>query len=241
MKTLLETVVEECVFKKRLNRFVGEAVIDDGVERLHITNTGRLKEYLVEGKRCLATPIKGRKLKYRLLAVEDEGGYAVIDTRTQSKAFEAAVDQSLICGIEGCSVKAKEPIIGRSRFDYLLECGDSEVIVETKSAVLKGPLGEAMYPDCPSDRGLRHISHLRRLHGEGWRVAIIFTAALPGALCFKPYLEGDPRIYEALGKAYLEGVPIIAYSISMTRDGRVLLEKPCLPMCSDWVDSITQD
>lgn len=238
MNQLLQVGVIDCVFKRRLNRFVGEALVNGKLERIHITNTGRLEEYLVDGRNCLVIPINGRKLKYRLVAVEDTGGYAIIDTRTQSRAFEAAVERSLICGVEGCRIKGKEPRVGNSKFDYLLECSSGKVLVETKSAVLRGPHGEAMYPDCPSDRGLRHINHLIELHRAGRRVAIIFTAALPGATCFKPYREGDPRIYDALGNAHREGVPILAYSIRMTRDGRVLLENPCLPLCSDWIDSL---
>lgn len=238
MNRLLHVPVVGCVFIKRLNRFVGEALIGGSPGRIHITNTGRLTEYLTEGRRCLATPIRGRKLQYRLVAVEDMGAYAVIDTRTQSRAFEAAVEASLICGIRGCRVSRKEPRVGEDRFDYILDCPGGEIVVETKSAVLRGPNDEAMYPDCPSDRGLRHIRHITRLHSQGVRVALVFTAALPGAKCFKPYREGDPRIYEALSTAYIAGVPIIAYSIRMEQDGSVIIENPCLPLCRDWISRL---
>lgn len=231
---LLRLDVVECIFKARLNRFVGEALIGGRLEAVHITNTGRLKEYLVEGRRCLAAPIGGRRLKYRLIGVEDPPRYAVIDTGTQSRAFEEAVKRGLICGLGGCRVAGREHVVEGGRLDYLLDCGSKRLLVESKSAVLRGPRGEAMYPDCPSDRGLRHVKQLVRLHESSVGVAIVFTAGMPGASCFKPHLEGDPRIYKALREAYRAGVPVIAYSIAMTRDGRVILENPCLPLCRDW-------
>lgn len=234
---LFKLDVVDCIFKARLNRFVGEALIGGRPEAVHITNTGRLKEYLVEGRRCLAAPIKGRRIKYRLVGVEDQSRYAVIDTRTQSRAFEEAVKRGLICGLEGCRIAGREPLVETGRLDYLLDCGSRRLLVETKSAVLRGPRGEAMYPDCPSDRGLRHVKLLVRLHESNVGVAIVFTAGMPGASCFKPYLEGDPRIYEALREAYEAGVPIIAYSIAVARDGLVTLENPCLPLCRDWTSS----
>ena len=232
---LIQLPVRDCVFLERLNRFVAEVLIDGRVERAHITNTGRLKELLVKGRRCKVTGINGRRLRYRLVALEDRDGYAVIDTRTQSRAFEAAVERELLCFFHGCRIAGKEPSVGRGRLDYVLDCNGSRVLVETKSAVLRGSSGEAMYPDCPTRRGVRHVRELIRLKNGGARVAIVFIAAFPGARCFKPFREGDPQLYDELTKALAGGLEVKALGIYMNNSGIVYLEKPCLKLCDDWV------
>ena len=203
--------------------------------QVHITNTGRLEEFLAEGRKCKIIKINGKKLKYRLVGIEDRGGYAIIDTRTQSLAFEAAVDRGSLCFFHNCRVKLREPKISRGRLDYVLTCPNGEVIVETKSAVLRGPNNEAMYPDCPSTRGVRHVEELIRLHRAGENAAIVFIGAFPGASCFKPYREGDPQLYKVLTNALLQGLEIHALSISMDESGMVHLGKTCLPLCNDWL------
>jgi len=226
-----------CVFSRRLNRFVAEVIVGGEKVLAHVTNTGRLYDVLVPGRECVLTPIRGRKLSYRLVAVEAGEGYAIIDTRTQAAAFEAALAAGALCFLKGCRLKAREPRIPGGRADYLLDCDGRNVIVELKSAVLRGPRGEAMYPDCPSDRGVKHIHELASLAARGERTAIVFVAALPGARCFKPYAQGDPRVPEALREAAKAGVEI--YSFSLHYDPRtrtVNLEEPCLPVCLEASD-----
>jgi len=223
----------DCVFSRRLNRFVAEVTVAGERVLAHVTNTGRLHDILVRGRKCVLAPLRGRKLSFRLIAVETEPGrYAVIDTRTQAAAFEAALASNSLCFLKDCVVKAREPRIPGGRADYLLDCGGREVVVELKSAVLRGPRGEAMYPDCPSDRGVRHINELARLASQGSTAAIVFVAALPGARCFRPYPEGDPRIPEALRRAAEAGVGVYSFSLYYDPATRaVKLEEPCLPVC----------
>ncbi|WP_461864302.1 DNA/RNA nuclease SfsA, partial [Thermococcus sp.] len=99
-----------------------------------------------------------------------------------------------------------------------------------KSAVLRsGEKGEyAMYPDCPSLRGQKHIRELIRLRGEGKRAMIFFVGALPGVKRFRPHAGGDPKIAELLNEARDRGVEIHALSLALLPDGRVVLERPSL-------------
>lgn len=187
----------------------------------------------------MVTPIKGRKLHYRLVGVEHRSGlYAVIDTLTQMKALEKAVEKGLIPRLKGCKIQARNPRIGGSTLDYMLECNGQKLAVEVKSAVLEGPHGEAMYPDCPTDRGVRHVKELARLTSStSMKPLIIMVAAFPGARCFKPYREGDPRLYNELTKAVESGVQLLAVGLYMDEEGIVYLENPGIEPCRDWIQA----
>lgn len=220
-----------CTLKGRLNRFVVEALVDGRVERLHNTNTGRLSDVLIPGRACLAYRIGGPKLSYRLAAVEYGGGYALVDTTLQARAFEEAAASGLLPWLRGCRVAGRNPRVPAGMLDYRLDCGGVEVLVELKSAVMRGPRGEAMYPDCPTDRGYRHVRWMAEARARGARVLLAFIAAFPAARCFKPNFEADPRTARAIVDAWRSGVEVRALSLEATADGWVLLVNPDLPLC----------
>ncbi|USG99657.1 DNA/RNA nuclease SfsA [Thermococcus argininiproducens] len=221
---LLKLPIIKCTFIKRLNRFVGLVEVNGEIKKALITNTGRLEEFMIKGRKAFCIPKQGGKTDFILIGfLEKNGRGAVIDTRIQAKAFEKAVELGLIPWLRGCRIKQKEVKIGSSRLDYLLECNGEEVWVEMKSAVLRD--GEyAMYPDCPSIRGQKHIKELINLKDSGKRAMIIFIGALPGAKKFKPYEKGDPKIAELLKEAKEKGVEIRGISISLLLNGEIILE-----------------
>lgn len=228
---LLRLKTVPCTFLKRLNRFVALVEVDGRERKALITNTGRLEEFMVPGRKAFCTPKSGGKTEFVLVAFEDlDGKGAIIDTRTQAKAFERAVELNLVHWLSGCRIKRKEVRVGNSRLDYLFECPHGEVYAEMKSAVLRGgERGEyAMYPDCPSVRGQRHIGELIGLARSGQKAMIFFIGAIPGVEKFRPYKKGDPEIARLLSEARKAGVEVHALSISLLPDGRVVLERPSL-------------
>ena len=62
-------------FVRRVNRFVAEVMIDQKTERVHVKNTGRLRELLLPGAKVTlqkaADP--SRKTAYDLISVYKEG------------------------------------------------------------------------------------------------------------------------------------------------------------------------
>ena len=235
---LVDTSVVHGRLIKRLNRFTVEVNISGEVVNAHLTNTGRLREYIINGKQALLMRISAPKLKYRVVAVEDGDAYAIIDTLTQAKAFEYAFNKGLIRRFKGCGIIGKNPRIYDSMLDYIIECGGCTYYMEMKSAVLRGPNREAMYPDCPSIRGRRHIKTLINIVEAGNRGLLMFVAGFPGAKCIKPYEEGDPEVDRLMKKAYISGVDIIGISIYMDNEGIIYLEDDDLPICRKWIDSI---
>ncbi|WRS53685.1 DNA/RNA nuclease SfsA [Thermococcus sp. SY098] len=222
---LLKLPIVEGEFIERINRFVGLVRIDGEVKRALITNTGRLEEFMVKGRKCFCIPKQGGKTDFVLIAFEDKNSKgAIIDTRIQARAFEKAVELGLISWLKDCHIKKREVKIGASRLDYLLDCSGEEIWVEMKSAVLRE--GEyAMYPDCPSLRGQKHIRELIKLRERSKRAMIIFIGALPDVKRFKPYVKGDPEIARLLKEAKDRGVEIKALSIALLPSGEIILER----------------
>ena len=215
----------EGVIIDRLNRFTVEASIGGLRVYTHLTNTGRLKDIIIRGRRGLFIGISGRKLRYRLVAVEDNGLYAVVDTLTQNRVFRELVDRGYIPWLRGCRVESINPRFEGEVFDFLLSPGP--IYVETKSAVLR--FGAcAAYPDCPTLRGRRHISKLIEMFKRGIKVYLVFIAALPNVKCFTPYVEGDPEIYRLVSEAIDVGVDVKAISIYMDSEGTIYLSDPDL-------------
>lgn len=94
-----------------------------------------------------------------------------------------------------------------SLLDYLFDCRGDKVYLEVKSAVLRDGR-YAMYPDCPSSRGRRHLKELRDYVRRGGRGIVLFIAALPEVEAFRPNDCGDPEIRQLLREAYQIDVKI---------------------------------
>ena len=204
-----------CVILGRLNRFVVEALMGGVRVRAYNTNTGRLEELLVEGRVAYCTAKRRARTDAELVAVECCGAAALVNTRLQEALFQHLVETGMVSRLRGCRVEARAPRVGGSRLDYLLDCGGERVYVELKSAVLRGPEGQALYPDAPTERGRRHARLLASLAREGRRAALVFIAGFPGATRLQPYRLGDPAYPDALLEALRAGVEAWALGLHL--------------------------
>ncbi len=176
--------------------------------RAHINNTGRLQEFLIRGREafCFKTSGKG-KTGFRLFAVKEKELGALIDTQLQMRAFEKAWEMDLLPWLRKCRFIRRNAKLGSSLIDYLFDCGGDHMYLEVKSAVLRED-SFAMYPDCPSLRGQRHVEDLIDWAREGGRAMVVFMAALPGVRAFKPNRSADARIDELLVRAQRKRIKI---------------------------------
>lgn len=220
---------QECRLIERLNRFVVKIEIKGNYHPAHITNTGRLSELLVKGRQafCFRTHHQG-KTDFRLFAIEECGLGALIDTQLQMKAFEKALERNLIPWFEGCRILKRNARLGASRIDYLLDCNGKAVYLEVKSTVLREE-EHAMYPDCASERGRKHIKELSSYVKEGGAGILLFIVALPHITVFKPNKAADAELHDALKEADKAGVEIRAIGLYYNpKDAGVYLFEPDL-------------
>lgn len=212
----------DCELIKRLNRFTVQVMVGGEASLAHLTNTGRLREYIVYGREGLCSVIRGPKLKYRLIAVKDIEGYAILDTLTQSKVFEYLLERRLIPWLTECVLRKRNFKLVSEVIDYVLECFDGVRLAELKSAVLRVDNNYASYPDCPTVRGRRQIKVLAD-YSSIFKPYVIFIASLPNVTGFKPYCQGDPEIIHVMRYASEKGVMFKAINMYLDVNRWVVL------------------
>lgn len=223
-----------CQILRRINRFVVEVNINNRIEKAHINNTGRLREFLVNGQVGYCRRIKGKKLKYRLFAVKNKEYASLIDTNLQEKSFIKLLNNNHIPWLKNCVLVARNVHLNNSLIDFLVKCNNQYVYTELKSAVLRYQQIYAAYPDCPTIRGRKQIRELIKHVEEGGKSLIVFMAALPHVKEFKPYKHGDQVIAELLREAREKGVLIKAINIYYDPINRsIVLANPDLPVILD--------
>ncbi len=221
----------ECRIIGRLNRFVIEVEVDGVRYRAHTNNTGRLHGFLEQGRQAFCTSHRGTgKTDYSLFAVRDGELSAIIDTQLQMRAFEAAVKKESIPWLRGFSIMRRNARLQDSLIDYLLAYDDREFYLEVKSAVMRDN-HYAMYPDCPTARGRKHIAALTAYVRKGGESALLFIAALPEITAFKPNKEADRELFQLLTMAHKSGVMLKAINlVYRSQDSYVYLSSPDLPV-----------
>ena len=211
-------------FVSRPNRFIAHVELDGSVETVHVKNTGRCRELLVPG--CTVYLEKGtnpnRKTAYDLIAVEKGSSLINMDAQAPNKVFAewAAVGGFL----PDVTAIRPEYAYGGSRLDFCVETEGRLHLVEVKGVTLEEN-GYALFPDAPTERGVRHLHELMRAVEEGHRATAFFVIQMADVLDFAPNDTTHPAFGEALREAARRGVEIVAYTCRVTPE-TVTLDAP---------------
>ena len=111
----------------------------------------------------------------------------------------------------------REVRYGNSRFDLFVRDGDREAFVEVKGVTLEQD-GVAMFPDAPTERGVKHIHELIAAKNDGYGAYILFVIQMKGISLFTPNYATHREFGEALREAQRAGVNIIAADCIITPD-----------------------
>lgn len=214
--------VTEGVFLERPNRFI--AIVRTGEEehRVHVPNTGRCRELLVPGSRVFLSRSGNpdRVTKYDLVAVmKERDDTDPILVNIDSQAPNRAAGEWLRGGgllPKGATVRG-EVKHGDSRFDFCAEYGEKKAFIEVKGVTLEQG-GVAMFPDAPTERGLKHLRGLAAAVKEGFDACVLFVVQMKGPRLFRPNDATDPAFGEALREARRAGVKVIAVDCAVTPD-----------------------
>ena len=219
--------VVEGVFLERPNRFVAKVKIDGSIETVHVKNTGRCRELLIPGSRVFLSRALNldRKTAYDLISVYKEDALGIkggppllvnIDSQVPNQVFEEYVNEGRF--MPGILKVKREATYGDSRLDFYLETKDRQIFVEIKGATLEEN-GKVMFPDAPTERGIKHIKELIKAVKEGYDAYIIFIIQMAGTHSFSPNRKMHPEFADALALANEEGVNILALDCDVTLDG----------------------
>lgn len=210
-------------FKKRLNRFVAEVYIKDHLEKVHIKNTGRLKELLLPEAKVYLEKSRNplRKTAYSLIAVENNSRMINIDSQAPNAVVCEALQAGKIQEFPICTSMKREYTFGHSRFDIYFETEQAKVLMEVKGVTLEEH-GIAKFPDAPTARGTKHIHELMMASKAGYTAVMMFVVQMKGCYLFQPHFKIDRKFSEALVKATEEGVRVLAYDTIVTENGMTL-------------------
>lgn len=200
-------------FISRPNRFVAYAEINGRTELCHVKNTGRCRELLIPG--CTvwlerAEPSAKRKTMYDLVTVSKSGRLINMDSGAPNRAAAEFLPNIFPGGII-----RPEYTCGNSRFDFYIEWGGRKILLEVKGVTLEED-GIVMFPDAPTERGVKHIKELTRRLDEGFETYLLFVIQMEDVRYFKPNDATHPEFGQALRLAAKSGVKLLAYDCRVT-------------------------
>lgn len=208
-------------FVSRPNRFIAQVLINGREERVHVKNTGRCKELLVPGRTVyLSVPDNAdRKTKYDLVAVEKPTAQGIQTVNIDSQAPNLTVEEWLPASglfAPGADIR-REVTHGGSRFDFRIIEPDRTSFLEVKGVTLEAD-GTAMFPDAPTERGVKHIRELIACAGEGFGAYILFVVQMKGVSRVIPNDATHREFGDVLRLATRFGVNILAVDCAVTAD-----------------------
>ena len=219
--------IKQGYFIARPNRFIAQVELDGQIELCHVKNTGRCRELLtpraVVYVECHHDP--KRKTRFSLIAVEK--GELLINM--DSQAPNKVVGDWLQAGglFPQLNFLKPECRYRSSRFDFYLETPQQKMFIEVKGVTLEEN-GVALFPDAPTERGIKHLDELAEAVRDGYAAAVLFVVQLRGVTYFTPNRRTHAAFAEALQRAQQAGVQVLAYDCRVTPDSLSLGEPlPC--------------
>ena len=208
-------------FLSRPNRFIAQVEVDGEIQTVHVKNTGRCRELLVPDAKVYLeiSDNPARKTKYDLIAVEKQTDNGIMLVNMDSQIPNGAASEWLKKGnvFSENAVIMREKNFGKSRFDFYIEDGDHKIFLEVKGVTLEKN-GVVLFPDAPTERGVKHINELIACTESGYEAYILFVIQMKGVKYFTPNDEMHPEFGQALRKAAEKGVKILAADCVITPD-----------------------
>ena len=220
--------IKEGVFLSRPNRFIAYVMVDGREEKCHVKNTGRCRELLVPGCKVYLEESENpnRSTRFDLVATEKKIGDSSILINMDSQAPNSVVEEWLRKGElfgEKAEVK-REVTYSDSRFDFSITDESGRIsFLEVKGCTLEKN-GVVMFPDAPTERGVKHVKELIKAKKEGYGAYILILVQMCGVKYFVPNWDTHPAFGEALREADRNRVIILCYDSIVTSDSITLFK-----------------
>lgn len=211
--------VTEARFLSRPNRFIATVELEGKTEIVHVKNTGRCKELLLPNAKVFLEKSgkEGRKTLYDLIAVEKQIGNQSLLINMDSQAPNRLVREWLMKSgrFSPSALVRSEVVYERSRLDFCVEENGKKAYIEVKGVTLEED-GVALFPDAPTERGVKHIKELIRCKRAGHQAGIVFVVQMKGVKGFVPNARCHKEFASALYEARSEGVFVLCLDCIVT-------------------------
>ncbi len=214
--------VLEGIFIERPNRFIAKVYLAGKEVICHVKNTGRCRELLLQGSTVYVEDCRGRgrKTDFDLIAVRK--GERLINM--DSQAPNRAAGEYLPTLFPDATLIRPETKFGASRFDYYVETPERKIFLEVKGVTLEEN-GEVLFPDAPTERGVKHLHELIGCLREGFEAYVLFVVQMSDVRCFRPNDQMHPAFGDALRLAKASGVKVLAVECAVTPDTMRVTER----------------
>jgi sugar fermentation stimulation protein A len=209
--------IKEAKFISRPNRFIANIEIDGDTKLCHVKNTGRCKELLIPDSKIFVQEVNNgnRKTKYDLISVYKGERLINIDSQAPNKVFYNWMQDSNY--FTDITLIKPESRYKNSRFDFYVETSTRKIFIEIKGVTLEED-GVALFPDAPTERGVRHLKELCESIKNGYEAYIIFIIQMENVLYFTPNVKTHKAFGDALKNAKKAGVKILALDCKVTEN-----------------------
>ena len=209
--------IKSGIFISRPNRFIAEVEIDGEKKICHVKNTGRCRELLIPGVEVILehSDNPARRTEYDLIAVYKGKMLINIDSQAPNKVFGEWITHSEL--FKNVTYIKPEYTYGNSRFDFYIEADGKRILAEIKGVTLERD-GVVLFPDAPTERGVKHLNELIEAKCKGFDAFVFFIVQMDECKYFTPNRETHPKFAEALVKAQSRGVEVRAITCHITEN-----------------------
>lgn len=206
---------------RRYKRFLADIQLAGGVVTAACPNTGSLMGCCEAGSRVWLSQSDSVTRKYRHTWEMVEVGKVMVGINTglpNALVCEAIADGT-IRELADYATLRREVAFGeeRSRVDILLEDPAREpCYVEVKNVTAAASKGVALFPDCVSERGSKHLRELIRLKARGLRPVQLYCVQRGDVREVRPADGIDHEYGRMLREAIAAGVEVLAYRAKVT-------------------------
>lgn len=232
------TEIVSAEFIERPNRFIAYVDLMGARTKVHVKNTGRCRELLMDHARVYLEKKnrESRSTAYDLVAVEKAGRLVNMDSNAPNRVAGEWLQAGGL--YEDVSLVRAEKTFGSSRFDFYVESASGRrAYVEVKGVTLERE-GVAAFPDAPSERALKHVEELIVARRQGYEAYLLFVIQMKGVCRVEPNWDTQPAFGEALKLARREGVRLLAYDC-LVREDSLEMDAP-VPVVLDSLDRIAE-
>jgi len=206
---------------RRYKRFLADIQLPEGVITAACPNTGSMMGCCEPGSRVWLSESDRATRKYRHTWEIVEVGQVMIGINTglPNNLVAEAIGDGVIPELSGYETVRREVRYGEeaSRVDFVLESpGREACYVEVKNVTAAAQKGVALFPDCVSERGSRHLRELIRMKSQGLRPVQLYCVQRGDVKEVRPADGIDHEYGRTLREAIAAGVEVLAYRARVT-------------------------